>query len=334
MSRETLKWLNTQVLVGFTDQNGMPWHYRKSDQGEEPNVYPGPIPKEDVLRRIFDWTAEERQVFVDSPAGPVPVEHLHAIVHGRTGDVFNVVKKSYVIHQYDAWLLTKIAHLLDDSDLHIGTAGLLRGGAGAFVTVELSDNVTSRSGMELRPRILAATSHDSKLATVYKPVSTIVVCDNTLDFALREKTPAVRTRHTRYSKVRLESARETLNLLIAGGKDMVDFVDGLADVTVSEAQWEEIVAQLVPIPEKSLPRVAARLQNKREELNHMWNDDPRCAPWKGSALGAFQVFNTFAQYVAGPDDKRMDRNIARAVTDKGLQEDRECVSTIRQIAAR
>lgn len=338
-SRETLQWLNSQVLVGFTDQNGLPWHHLASMQGEEPTVYPGPIPTGDVLRRIFDWKAETRGVFIDSPTGPVPVEGTQAVVHGMTGDVFNIVKDTYVIHQYDEWLVKNVARILNDGNLHIGSAGLLRRGAGAFVTVELPDNITSRSGVALRPRILAATSHDSKSATVYKVITTIVVCDNTLDRGLHESTdgvrnPTVRTRHTEKSALRLENARETLDLLVSSGTDMVDFVDGLADITVSEPQWEKIVADLVPIPENSLPRVRARLVNKRDRLNDMWQKDPRCAPWKGSALGAFQVFSTFAHHVAGPDDQRFERNMSRAISGKGMQEDRGVVDAIRKVTQR
>lgn len=50
MSRETIHHLNTQVLVGFTDQRGTAWHYRRDEQGDEPNHYPAAIPVEDVRR--------------------------------------------------------------------------------------------------------------------------------------------------------------------------------------------------------------------------------------------------------------------------------------------
>lgn len=44
MSKETSTWLNTNVLIGFTDKRGHAWHYRAEDQTPEPNHYPGPIP--------------------------------------------------------------------------------------------------------------------------------------------------------------------------------------------------------------------------------------------------------------------------------------------------
>jgi hypothetical protein len=45
MSRETLKYLNTNTLIGNTAHRGTAWHYRAEEQGEESNHYPGPIPR-------------------------------------------------------------------------------------------------------------------------------------------------------------------------------------------------------------------------------------------------------------------------------------------------
>ena len=33
MSRETLQHLNTNVLIGHTEQRGTAWHYRAEEQG-------------------------------------------------------------------------------------------------------------------------------------------------------------------------------------------------------------------------------------------------------------------------------------------------------------
>lgn len=59
MSRETLEWLNANTLIGFTDKRGKAWHYRASKQGDQPNHYPGPVPVDDVKRRLFCWEPVE-----------------------------------------------------------------------------------------------------------------------------------------------------------------------------------------------------------------------------------------------------------------------------------
>ena len=66
MTRETLQHLNTNTLIGMTSQRGTAWHYRAEEQGEETNHYPGPIPVEDVERRLFHWTAQSRRIAVET----------------------------------------------------------------------------------------------------------------------------------------------------------------------------------------------------------------------------------------------------------------------------
>jgi phage/plasmid-like protein (TIGR03299 family) len=341
-SRETGEWLNSQILVGFTEKNGNPWWFNRDFQGEESTVYPGAIPAKDVERRLFSWKAESWPVLLQRPDGTsMELPDRRAIVHGETGEVFRVGHKSYVMHQFIDWLVDNVSHILDSGELHIGSAGLLRRGAGAFVTVERPENVVSKSGMALRSRLLAATSHDSKLATTYKLVNTIVVCDNTLDNALyREWGQKHRTRHTPNSIFRIPDVREALEIMVQNDHDVVEFIDSLADMTVSERQWQEIVERLVEVPEDSLPRVKARLENKRNKLDELWRTDYRCTPWKGSALGAFQVFNTYRFHFAGPSasdtpnlEQRFNRNMESVISDKALIADRELLTTITSIAS-
>src|SRR5438034_224046 len=57
VSMETAEWLNRNVLIGYTRERGNAWHYRSAAQGDEPNHYPGPIPVDDIQRRLFHWRA-------------------------------------------------------------------------------------------------------------------------------------------------------------------------------------------------------------------------------------------------------------------------------------
>lgn len=343
MSTESRKWLNTQILVGFTEKNENPWWYNESAQGEESSVYTGPIPSADVLRRLFSWNAQSWPVNVGRPDGTsIPLPNQRAVVHGESGHVFRISNKDYVIHQYKDWLLNNVNNLFDSNELHIGSAGLLRRGAGAFLTVERPENVVSKSGMQLKSRLLAATSHDSKIASTYKMVNTIVVCDNTLDWALyRESGNKHRVRHTKNSLLRIPDVREALNLMVESDQGIVEFVDFLADLTVSESQWQEIVERLVEISPESLPRVKARLENKRETLDKLWTTDYRCSPWQGSALGAFQVFNTFRHHFAGPSaagfadfEKRFNRNMESVISDKAFKADQDLSRLIISVAGK
>jgi hypothetical protein len=154
MSKET-EWLNAKTLIGFTKKRGNAWHYRADWQSAEPNHYPGPVPVKDVRRRLFNWDPESWEVYARKP-GPMRLdiaglltqpdneamiscilgalglrhqENRQAITRSDNEHVMGIFTDDYVPHPYDEWLLTTVANILDD-DLHIGSAGLLRGGAG------------------------------------------------------------------------------------------------------------------------------------------------------------------------------------------------------------
>ena len=333
MSTETAEWLNQNILVGFATKNRQPWWYKKKLQGEESTVYPGAIPVADIERRIFNWEAVRSPLYVEAPTGEkILVPNMNAIVHGETGHVFQVRNSGYVIHQYQQWLVENAKHLLGQTDLQIGSAGLLRRGGGAFVTIERPESITSRTGVEIKPRLLCATSHDAKLATMYKFVAQIVVCDNTLEMALAENNPEVRRRHTMNSMGQIGLVREKLNIIVTGAEKFANFVDSLGDIKVSDSQWAEIVERLVPIPAKSREQVVSRLQNKRHLLDSMWKSDPRCAPWQGSGFGVFQTFNTHRLHTAGSTSSRFDRNMRNILSSASLRDDRAILAAIKLVA--
>jgi hypothetical protein len=157
MSAETLEWLNVMTLIGDTDtaesswrRDGRAWHYRATLQGDEPNHYPGAIPVEDVRRRLFSWQpravrpmvaeytdltedgvetvriADENRQMIVRPKGALSPED--------PGAILGVFKGGYKVHDYDEWLIRNVESILDDT-LHIGSAGLLRNGAQAWVGI-------------------------------------------------------------------------------------------------------------------------------------------------------------------------------------------------------
>jgi hypothetical protein len=120
------------------DKRGAAWHYRVDLQAAEPNHYPGPVPVDDVKRRLFGWEAVSSPVYVESPVtgGLVEAPGRQAIVRSDSGHLMGIFTHGYVPHPYVEWLLNIIATLLED-DLSIGSAGLLREGAVAWVSVEV-----------------------------------------------------------------------------------------------------------------------------------------------------------------------------------------------------
>lgn len=336
MSRETLEWLNANTLIGFTGRRGRAWHYRADLQSGEGNHFPGAIPVEAVERRLFAWEAVESPVYVESPVtgGLAVAPDRKAIVRSDTGTVMGVFTDGYTPHPYREWLVQNVAMILD-GDLGIGSAGLLRSGAVAWVSVEVPGNVTTPEGVEFRPNLLATTSFDGSLATTYKRVVTNVVCDNTMAAGLAERGQQARVKHSRHSRLRLAQARDALAVVHTIADDFAAEVAELCRTTVTDRQWRAFLDAHAPVEPGATGRSRTIAENKRETLARMWDHDSRVSPWRNTAWGVVQAVNTYTHHegvVRGAS--RPERNMLRAVTGEIDQLDAGTAAALGKVLTR
>jgi phage/plasmid-like protein (TIGR03299 family) len=352
MSKETLQHLNINTLIGNTDVRGTAWHYRAEQQGEESNHYPGPIPIADVQRRLFNWQAESRQLAVEVPASIHNLTHLGAdgaprrwaVIDGkqaicrsdrRDGSVMGIFAPGYTRHQYDEWLLTTVANILDDT-LAISSAGLLKEGAIAWVEVSVPDTITTPEGVSFRPNLLATTSFDGSIATTFKRTITDTVCDNTRELALSEKGQHYKVKHTRHSQIKLAAAREALAILHTLADEFAAEVAELCATPVTSAQWNAFLDELMPrVDTHDQPLTARSLtiaDNKRDTINRLYRHDNRVAPWAGTAHGVLQAVNTYEHHegtIRGTT--RPERNMLRTITGDFANVDRSTWTTLQLV---
>lgn len=342
MSKETSLHLNTNTLIGFTAKRGNAWHYRADLQtidpitGHKGNHYAGAIPLDHVQRRLFNWEAVASPVFVGLPGNPnelISDPDTQAIVRSDTNKIFKYFTDSYEIHQYEDMLLTRVSQLLDD-DLSIGSAGLLKDGARAWVSVEVPDTLSTPEGVDFRPNLLACSSHDGTLATTFKRVITAVVCDNTLSCALTEKSQVFKARHTANSITKITNARDALNIIYQDADAFQKEVRKLCRTKVSDKQWSEFLDAHIPVPEQA-GRGRTMAENKREAFTQLWNADPRVTPWKHTKFGVLQAGNTWFHHlntVRGVAE-RGERNMMNALTDKTAKNDQEIINDLEKVLA-
>lgn len=350
MSQETSEWLNENTLIGYTERRGSAWHYRASDQGDEPNHYPQAVPVDDVLRRLFPWHAVEARTFYEfdggklelfGPDGVTKIQRSarKTIIRSDSGAELGSFKEGYKPHQYDEWLIHNVATLMDTSkgDLGIGSAGLLKGGGIAWVEVTVPETFTTPEGVDFRPNLLAATSFNGSLSTTYKRTVQETVCDNTMFVALSEKGQQIKIRHSRNSLDKIGDVREALALIHSAEDDFSKQVAELCKLKISDHQFEELIDKIAPLPkpgESKTTRAITLAENKRDELWRLWRNDERVNPWRGTAQGALQALNTYQHHsmnVRGMS--RPERNMLNAVLGKTEQADIEALEMIYSLAA-
>jgi phage/plasmid-like protein (TIGR03299 family) len=338
MSMETAEWLNENTLIGFTAKRGNAWHYRADLQGGESNHYPGAIPVADVERRLFHWKPVESPLYVESPVsgGLEVVPNRKAILRSDNGHPMGIFADGYEGHDYNKWLVENVESLLD-TDLAIGSAVLLKGGAVASVSVEVPDTITTPEGVEFRPNLLAVTSFDGTIATTYKRTVTNVVCDNTMRAALSEKGQQFKVKHTKSSKLKLAEARDAVSIVYSIADDFQAEVKRLCEITVSDKEWAKFLDAHAPLPEKVVGRPLTRgekmsltrVENTRDTFAKLWNHDNRVTPWKGTAWGVVQAVNTFEHHEGSiKGGNRPERNLLLAAKGKWDDLDHDTLATL------
>ena len=352
MSTETLDDLNTKTLIGNTASRGTAWHYRADLQGDEPNHYPGPIPVGDVQRRLFNWRAVSRRIAVELPAELETMSHLNeydipaewsvvpgkqAVCRSDNDAVMGIFASGYAMHQYEDWLLTTVADILDD-DLSISSAGLLRGGAVAWVEVSVPESITTPEGVVFRPNLLATTSFDGSTATTFKRTVTDVVCDNTREIALAEQGQAFKVKHSRYSHAQLAEAREALAMIYTIADQFAIEVAELCAIPVSDLHWKQFldtyVSRRSASGEPLQGRALAAADRKREGLERLYRRDSRVAPWAGTAHGVIQAVNTYDHHEATVrGSTRVERNMLKTISGDFGRLDREVLTRLQGVMA-
>lgn len=333
MSRETLRWLNENTLVGFGRRA---WHFREEEQGDEGNHYAGAIPMADIRRRLFSWTAEPVELGYTAPDGTFrTASDKVGYAHSVTGDLLGVHSPKYASHQFQDGLLGGVEKICGNG-LGIESAGLLAKGSVAWVSVSLEDTSTVQgTGVEHLTRLLAFGSHSGKFTTSYKIVNTLVVCDNTLAMATSESNrPEYKIRHTVNSAVRIEDAHKALGLIVAGQDDFSREIARLCDTTVTDDQWSRFVQELAPIEVGAKGKGVTMAETKREELTQLWNADPRVAPWRGTAFGALQAANTYQHHIAiVRGAERQERNTLAQLDGSWEKFDNATMATLQGVLA-
>lgn len=306
MSAETMTWLRNNVIVGFAETRGNAWWASRGldemdDNGEKVH-YAGAIPLEDVERRITNWEAVSLPLFVPNTLGGmddpeyVQVPNRQAITHSRTGNVFGIFKGGYQIHQPREFS-GQLSTILDD-DVQIGSAGQLRGGAITWLSIEVPENIVTPEGVEFRPNMFMASSHDGTMATVIKRCVTNIVCDNTLNAARNEAGQELKIKHTRNSGYKVANAREALAIIHSVADDFAAEVAELSAIKIAPRTFSKFLDNWSPVPtgDDANKRAITLSENRRAILTQLWKSDPRVSPWAGTGYGIVQAVNTFDQH--------------------------------------
>lgn len=348
MSKHTMEYLHNNQRVGFGHRA---WWFKDAIERalSIPSHYAGAVPLAEV-RRLFRSVVPTRGVayveYIDEHGNKQIVrdDNVAPTVNIKTGDVFGYPTPDSRFRSFEEDLLDGASAIVGQgvgSDIGIQTAGLLDFGARAYLSLSIPSTMhDAKSGLDFRPNLLAATALDGSLATTYKRVMTLPLCDNTVGAALREPGQEVKIKHTVNSGVRVRDAQRALALIESGAETFLGSVHSLIETNVTPAQWSLFLDEVCPIKEDASKHAITHATNRRDVLDTLAKTDPRCRDWFGNAFGVFQTMNTYTTHFAirrgaGTDgDKealRQQRNLSDVITGKIEAKDAAYLDTLYKV---
>lgn len=233
-------------MDGITRQDRMiyygekPWHSKGTPKDRLQTV-------EEALQAINgDYVVSLQPMFL---ADGTEVDTHKATVREDTGALLGVVGANYAVHQ-NREVFEAINSILGTDEARVETAGTLFGGKKAWALVQIGGIMrTKQTDDTYEKYLLAATSHDGSLPSIFKLVVNRVVCNNTLNFALSEAgNYFYYHKHTRSSELVIADAIAALGFINHRFEVVQSIIDQLADHQPTDEEVRSVFMKLIPNP--------------------------------------------------------------------------------------
>lgn len=154
---------------------------------------------------------------------------------GLVGDTYKVVQPREVIEFFRS--------LADDHGFELETAGVLFGGKKYWALAKTPSTFKVGKKDEIKGHLMLATACDGSMSTIAKYVATRVVCNNTIQIALGEGGPVVKTRHN--AEFKADEVKAELGLFDAGWEKFKTQTLALAKRRMSQAEAVSYLIRLM-----------------------------------------------------------------------------------------
>lgn len=194
----------------------------------------------------------------------VPVPNYYANVRTDTEEVLGVVGKDYqIVQNTDAFSFFD-SIVGNDNGIKYETAGVLGKGERIFITAKLPDYIRVGRDDLIEQFLFLTTSHDGSgsITAAFTPVR--IVCQNTLNAALRNEQNTIKIRHTASALEKLKQAHSLMGITSRLGQEMEELYNHWSKIRINDRQVKRLI-EIAMAPSKE---VLSNLQDqKREQLS-------------------------------------------------------------------
>jgi phage/plasmid-like protein (TIGR03299 family) len=205
-----------------------------------------------VKRPLFTYDTENFSADPDTELHPpkVPVPHYFATLRTDTDTALGVVGKDYeVVQNVDAFSF--FDSIVGGHGIQYETAGALGSGERIFITAKLPHYIRVGNNDLIEQYLFLTTSHNGfgSITAAFTPVR--IVCNNTLNAALRNHTHAIKIRHTASAKQKLEQAHRLMGITHVLSVQMEQVFNQWAKVRITDSEVKKLI-QRAMVPNKEV----------------------------------------------------------------------------------
>jgi len=212
-----------------------PWH----DLGIQ--VDEAPTSADAIKLAGLDWTVESKPVFTD---GGIAIPGYCANTRSSDNSVLGIVGERYqVVQNADAFAFTD--SLIEEGDVRYETAGSLRDGKTIWMLAKMPEQKILDDKFE--PYICFTNSHDGTGAIKVCMTPIRVVCNNTLNLALKKAKRTWSAKHTGSIGAKLDEAKATLGLASQYMGELNENAELLAYSKVDNDYINKFLSELFPV---------------------------------------------------------------------------------------
>ena len=209
-------------------------------------------------------------------------------------DVLSVVGSRYKTVQNEE--LFAFADNIHDGnpDVVWESAGSLKNGRVVYGSMSIPRTMVldpNGANDETKLYLIVWTSHDGSVAVQSAITPVRVMCQNTLNLAMKRAKQSFKIRHTQTVEGKILAAREALGLTFAYADEFEKQAQTLFQTEISDKKFAEIINKMYPKPEADVKGSIKKWENKVVTIGDLYNA-PHNANIKGTAWG---VVNTLTE---------------------------------------
>lgn len=278
----------------------------------------------------LDWTVEQHPIYVHingdnlDEYGNEPDDYTETEIHDKvanvrmdTGTPLGVVGGRYhVVQNVEAFDF--FDEIIGKGDAHYHTAGSLYNGKKIWALARLNRDILigGDPGERIDPFVALCNGHDGNTAVSVYTTPIRVVCQNTLQWSMKEAKNMWKGRHTQNVTEKVRDARDMLGFSNEYFDALQTLGDSLIVQKIDRISFDRMLDMLVPLPtpkDDESTRGLTIAQNTREAIHKAWDVD-NLANIKHTKWGFVQAVAEYVDWgkTHRTDDKFIDQNLLGA----------------------